>query len=641
MLASRTRSLGLRRIVASIIGTLALTVPTAAAPPAAVSAAGAGAASQFRAVGPFRLADTRAAACTCTRIDEHTTRVVVAGRNGVGNGITAVALTVTATAAPLAGYVSVYPAGRAAPDTSTLNLRVGADVSNSTIIPVGNGGAVDVYTSVTTQIIVDISGSFTPAETATAGRFVPTVPTRVLDTRVAQSTGMTNGTGGSGATVTIALPSGVSPDARAVAVNVTSVDALGPGYLAGYAAGSPAPDTSFLNPDGSGAALAASVILPVSAQGLTITSLAGGQLVVDLVGWFTGDSAPSSSNGLLVPVEPVRLLDTRASSPPLWPMGTREVALPVPGAAALVTNVTVVDAVGSGFVTAYPAGTPLPATSSLNAAGPGSTMANLAITATSTRGTAYFSSRGTDVIVDLTGYFTGSAVVATAPVPANVAPVPRVLMIGDSTLGGFIDVPAAQASFRGFRPILDAKPCRRLIHPSCTSRFTHIAPNTAIDAIGSAQAPVDIVVIKAGYNDGSTDFDSAIAQVVAAARAKGASEIIWLTYSESTTPGSYNNANAALKRLAGSAAYPDLVVADWRAYAAASSGWYGPDRVHLMAAGVWATGDYISRWVAHVSRIPCAMPWTVGTAISDPCPSPDAYAAAVGGTPDLRGLYRF
>ena len=71
-----------------------------------------------------------------------------------------------ATAAPIAGYVSVYPAGHAAPDTSTLNLRVGADVSNSTIIPVGDGGAVDVYTSVTTQIIVDISGSFTPAATA-------------------------------------------------------------------------------------------------------------------------------------------------------------------------------------------------------------------------------------------------------------------------------------------------------------------------------------------------------------------------------------------------------------------------------------------------------------------------------------------
>lgn len=619
---------------ASVVGSLDLTSPGPMRAAAATTPTGT--ASRFSAVGPLRLADTRQPVCNCTRLDEHTIRVVVAGRGGIGSDITAAALTVTATAGPVAGYVSVYPAGHRVPDTSTLNLPVGTDTSNSTIIPVGDAGAVDLYASVATELVVDVTGTFTPATTATAGRFVPSVAGRILDTRITRPDGIDPG-----GSVTIALPAGVSADARAIAVNVTSVGARGPGYLSGYAAGSNPPETSFANPDGTGAASAASVILPVSAQGVTISSSAGGHLVVDLVGWFTGDSAGSSSDGLMVALEPTRLLDTRSSRPRLWPAGAREIGLPIATAAALVTNVTVVDADGAGFVTAYPSGTALPSTSSVNAARRDATAANLAITTASTRGTGYFSSGGTDLLVDLTGYFTGSPVAATEPVPPDVAPTPRVLMIGDSTLGGFIDVPAARASLRGFTPVLDAKPCRRLIHPSCTSRFTNIAPNTAVEAIGGADAPVDIVLIKTGYNDGSSDFETAVARVVAAARAKGAREVIWLTYSESTKPGSYNTANAVLKRLAGSAAYPDLVVADWRAYAAGSGGWYASDRVHLMTSGVWATGDYISRWIAHVSHLPCAVPWTVGGPIDDPCPSPDDVAAATGTVPNLAGLYHF
>ncbi|MCU1393966.1 MAG: hypothetical protein JWM34_2394 [Ilumatobacteraceae bacterium] len=622
-------------VVLALTAVASVTTPAGAvARPADVAAAGTP--SSFRPVGPVRLADTRETSCGCTRLDDHTIRVVIAGRDGIGNDIAAAAVTVTATAGPLAGYVTAYPSGRPRPDTSTVNLPVGADTSNSTIVPVGDGGAIDLYASVAADLVVDVSGTFTPTATAAAGRFVTVSPTRLLDTRATTSGGIA-----SGGSVTIPLPPGVDADASALAVNVTSVDAQGPGYLTGSAAGSPPPPTSFLNPDGSGAAVAASVILPASANGITITLSTAGQVVVDLVGWFTGASAASTGDGLLVPVTPTRLLDTRTALPRLWPTGTRELASPVSGAAALVTNVTGVAADGPGYVTAYPAGTALPATSSLNAARRDATTPNLAITNVSTRGIAYYASAGTDLVVDITGYFTGAPVAATLPVPPNTQPVPRVLMIGDSTLGGFIDVPAATASFQGFVPVLDSKPCRRLIHTSCVSRFTHIAPNTALDAINGSQGPFDIVVIKTGYNDSAGDFATALAEIVGAARAKGAREIIWLTYAESLHPGSYDTSNATMKRLAGTAAYPDLVVADWRTYAANSSNWYASDRVHLMTTGVWATGDYISRWVAHVSHLPCAQPWSAGQPIDDPCPSPDAYAAAVGSTPNLHSLYQF
>jgi len=577
----------LRGVLAAVVVTCA--VPVLVAP--RVGAAGmdtldgvapAGEPSAFAVVAPSRLADTRLAPCGCTRIDERSIRVVVAGRDGVPSSISAAAVTVTATGSVAPGFVTAFPSGQPLPATSTLNVMAGEDASNSTIVPIGADGSIDLYASVATDIIVDITGVFAPSASSRGGRFQQTVPSRLLDTRLTMRDGLEPG-----GSVTLPLPAGVAVDAHAVVVNVTSVGAPRRGYLTGYAAGAAPPATSFANPDGTGAAHAASVILPVSANGFTIASSAGGHVVVDLVGWFTGDTAAASADGLLVAVAPTRVLDTRTDLPRLWRGGTREIASPV-AAAALVTNVTSVEADTAGFITAYPAGTALPATSSLNAAHRNATTPNLAITTVSTRGTAYYSSRGSDLIVDITGYFTGPPIAAGGTVPPNDAPVPRVLMIGDSTLGGLVSIRSAQTALRGFVPVLDARGCRILVHPSCTSPLTPVAPNTALEAINAAQGPFDIVIIKAGYNDAARDFAWSAGIIIDAARAKGAQAIIWLTYSESTTAGSYNVRNAYLKSVVGTPEFPDLVVADWRTYAAASSGWYADATVDVAVADLAA-----------------------------------------------------
>jgi hypothetical protein len=396
-----------------------------------------------------------------------------------------------------------------------------------------------------------------------------------------------------------------------------------------------------MNPDGSGRARAASIILPVSADGFTLTSTAGGHLLVDLVGWFTGPSAADSGDGLLVAMAPTRVLDTRQQLPHLWTWGTRELPLPVSPIAAVVTNLTMVTPDAAGYVSAYAAGTPLPATSSVNAPFRNAVVPNLAITPVSDRGSAYFSSAGTDLIVDLTGYFTGSPTAATLPVPANPAPVPRVLMVGDSTLYGFTVVPRTTGALRGFTPVIEAKPCRRLVTKSCKSSYTLQVPTTALEAINAASGAFDAVVIKTGYNDSASTLERDVKKIVEASRAKGAKVVIWLTLSESTKPGWYDQHNAILRRLAGSAAYPDLVLADWRAYAAKSPSWYGSDRLHLSTLGNWATADYLSRWIASVHHLPGPMPWAAGEPINDPCPSPNAVAAYTGTTPGLKGLYGF
>jgi hypothetical protein len=622
--------------VITIVGATCVVAVSSGAGSTSAAPAPIGGPSRLVAVGPVRLADTRLAECGCVRLDANTIRVGVGGRPGVPAGISAAAVTVTAADATAATYLTAWPAGATRPETSTVNVRPGLAAANSAIIPVGTGGAIDVFAPASVAMVIDVSAVFIPVATSRDGRFVPTAPTRLLDTR---DLGPALAPGGS---VSVPLPPDVDADALALMVNVTSVDAGVAGFLTGRAAGAPAATSSFLNPDGSGTPLAASVILPASPSGITIDVSSGGHVVIDLVGWFTGPAAPTSATGLFVATTPTRLLDTRTNSPRLWRAGTRELVSPVTGASALVTNVTLDQADAGGFVTAYPAGTPRPGTSSVNAASRNSTIANLAITSVSDRGLAWFANEGTDLIVDLTGWFTGAPVAAVEAVPSNSPPVLRALLIGDSTLAALNVVPQSQGALRGFTPLVNAAPCRRLVEPSCRSAYTGQVPDTSVHAISNTPGALDVVVMKAGYNEGSSRFEHDAVRVLLAARAKGVDLVLWLTYSEGTGSqlARYPINNATLRRLAASGAYPELQVVDWRTYAAGSSGWYAGDRVHLQGTGAWATADYISRWLAHATHRPCPMPWTPGGAIDDPCSDPDATAATIG-TPNLRGLYGF
>ena len=390
------RSIVAASLVASFaVANVAAESAHAGARPAIVVDPAPGSTSRFVAVGPLRLADTRKASCGCTHVDDHTIHVAVAGQQGAPDPIVAAAVTVTVVNGPVAGFVTAYPSGTARPETSTVNMAASAVASNSAVVPVGSDGGIDLYADVTADIVVDVTGVFTTTTFATAGRFVPVAPRRLLDTRVSPGVRVLPA-----ASVTVPLPDGVPADATAVAVNVTSLDEFAAGFVSGYAAGATPATTSFLNPDGTGGAKAAAVILPVSASGFTIATSAGGDLVVDLVGWFTGASAASSTDGLFVPLPPTRLLDTRASGPRLWPGGTREVVLPLGAVGAVVTNITLDRTDATGFVTAYPAGTPQPPSSSLNATGRDATIANFAISQPSTRGVAYFANAGSDLIVD-------------------------------------------------------------------------------------------------------------------------------------------------------------------------------------------------------------------------------------------------
>jgi len=412
-----------RVVLVAVLGGLLVTTvrpETAAASTSAVP-------SRFVAVGPARLADTRnPAAGGFTRLDGSTIRVQVTGRHGIPADATAAALTVTATDARSAGFVTVYPAGSARQLTANVTFNgPGEIVANGALVALGAGGAVDIYVTGGPGIVVDVSGAFLPAPGgATAGRFQPISggARRVLDTREQ------GGVLGPAGTRRVARPDFVPADAMAVVVNIAIDQSGGAGFVTAWPAGAAKPATSVLNTERSMQTRSAMSIIPVTSAGFDVYSMSGGHIIVDVAGYFTGGSAGSSSDGLFVAVDPNRILDTRGPSPlgngvQLQAGWTVEVPVTVSGS-ALVYNLTTVDALRPGYTTAYPAGNERSATANVNAIGPGTAIANLAVTALSTRGVALFSMGGEHLVADMTGYFTGRPLGAPKPAPVNVDPRP-------------------------------------------------------------------------------------------------------------------------------------------------------------------------------------------------------------------------
>ncbi len=59
-------------------------------------------------------------------------------------------------------YLITWPTGETAPGVSTLNDLSGATLANAAIVPAGANGAIDVFVSDPTNVIIDINGYFAP-----------------------------------------------------------------------------------------------------------------------------------------------------------------------------------------------------------------------------------------------------------------------------------------------------------------------------------------------------------------------------------------------------------------------------------------------------------------------------------------------
>lgn len=343
----------------------------------------------------------------------------VAGVGAVPVDATAVAVNITSTDAVVPSYVQAVPFLRSTlGESSTLNVVAAGTVTpNFAIVPVGVEGKITIYSVAGGNIVVDILGYFVPAaESVSAGRFVAIDPARTLDTRTTELAppGWSGQVPRAGETVVVPSAIGVpAAGVSALVLNVTATDATIPGFLRAQPTGT-TPATSTVN-HVVGAASANSVIVPLGADGtVSVFTSAGAHIVVDVTGYITAGSAPVSTAGRFVPVSTRRAFDSRISATGLFGSGaTRTLqlagtsSLPIPvGAVGVSVNLTAVEAALPGFLTAYPADSTVPATSSLNFA-EAAPVANGAVLKLSPGGAlGIFAFQPTHVVVDINGYFT-------------------------------------------------------------------------------------------------------------------------------------------------------------------------------------------------------------------------------------------
>jgi hypothetical protein len=290
------------------------------------------------------------------------------------------------------GFLTAYPCG-ATPLASNVNFATGRTVANLAAVRLDDSGRLCIYASNQTDVLVDLVGAFGPGGL----RYNAVTPARLIDSRDARSAAIPH-IGRLQALTPLAVPvrgvAGVPSEARAVAVNVTAVDPVAPGYLTAYPCG-PFPGVSTLNFGATQVVANLAVVRPAADGTICVLANVATHLVLDVVGWWgdTGDRFEAST--------PQRLLDTRDGGGAAQPQGA---VVTVPAGEGKLLNVTAVGPAGFGYLTAYPCG-PRPWVSTLNYV-PGQIVPNLAPVAPGSDARAcVFLQQSGHVVIDQLGTF--------------------------------------------------------------------------------------------------------------------------------------------------------------------------------------------------------------------------------------------
>jgi peptidoglycan/LPS O-acetylase OafA/YrhL len=230
------------------------------------------------------------------------------------------------------------------------------------------------------------------------------------------------------------------------------------------------------------------------------------------------------------------------------------------------------------------------------------------------------------VTAGVTSTLPSAGVSPTTTLDPNVIPErkkTRVLLMGDSTLAALRWFEDGQASLEGFKYILDAEPCRRIVHWGCMGREERMPPS-AVDALEKYTEDFDVIVLMAGYHSRDFELRDELATFARAAQIRK-SKLVILTFKESLffpAKGSqgersmYADYNTMLKQtIARNPNFSDVVIADWNYFAGTEESWFRSDGIHTSFEGTLALGYYISHAVA--------------AAVGNPCPYNDAYPCVI------------
>ncbi len=335
-----------------------------------------------------------------------------------GIPFTATAYSMNLTVVPhgTLGYVTMWPTGGNQPLVSTLNSIDGRVKANAAIVPAGIGGAISVFATNDTDVILDITGYFVPQTNSSALGFYPLTPCRLVDTRPGAPFTVSSGALPGGTSRTLALAGNSNcyfpSQAQAYSLNITAVPSSGTlGYLTVSPTGVSRPVVSTLNSP-TGTVVANAAIVPAGTGGsIDVYATDTTDLVVDINGYFA--PAPNGGGLSLYTLPPCRVLDTR--NPPGSPPFTGTINLSImasecggtTAAQAYVLNATVVPYAPLGYLTLWPQGYQQPVVSTENSLDQAldSNMAIVPVPYYGNGGISAYASDSTQLILDTSGYF--------------------------------------------------------------------------------------------------------------------------------------------------------------------------------------------------------------------------------------------
>jgi hypothetical protein len=207
----------------------------------------------------------------------------------------AAAYSVTMTVVPPGplAFVTAWPSGYPQPNVSSINSPQARVLANSTVIPAGTDGAIDILAYDNTDVVVDINGYFAPDDGKTGLYYFPTNPCRVVDTtsaafgaslgppRLADESSRTFPLRSS---TCLIIPESV----KAYAINMTALPNNSPmPFLTAWPTGAPRPNASQLNAF-DGQIVSNAAIVPAGTAGsIDVFAYRQTDLVIELSGYFS------------------------------------------------------------------------------------------------------------------------------------------------------------------------------------------------------------------------------------------------------------------------------------------------------------------------------------------------------------------
>jgi hypothetical protein len=263
-------------------------------------------------INASRIADSRGTpptgSCTpspCSPLTAGSTKSIqVTGQGGVpASGLSAAVLAITVTGTSATGFAQAYPTGTTRPNARSISYAANDTVTSTVTTKLSAGGAFDLYSfGGNLSYFVDVVGYYASAS-GSGSDFVPTVSTRIADTRPSSSV---PGVCQPGAVACPALVPGAetmtlqvsgqggvpATGVTAVSVNVTAINTnTAAGYLKIGATGTtPTRMVSYA----AGETTSSSLVVRAASNGQLVFTVApensanpsAAQVLVEVTGWF-------------------------------------------------------------------------------------------------------------------------------------------------------------------------------------------------------------------------------------------------------------------------------------------------------------------------------------------------------------------